>query len=550
MMNSELLLWVTVLSQYPAYVLSDSTKTCVPQRLDVTVTWCNDNCFHTPPNCPASHCICYDNTGELTSPNFPSNYPNHQDTSDTIEVAPGHTIKIQFTHFNLEYNWRCYWDYLIITDGDGSQLLSKTCGRTLPEDITSNTNKVIVTFHSDYSVTRPGYKLSWTAVSTDVQECCKTLNVKGYISGIFQKTEEGHNGRAVYKKGNWCIYYGGHWKVEACDWLYVHKNDNSQGYMWSKINVDCPNEVGRQWRYYSWEGASNSGPIQPSASATCDDCYCGLAKRERRIIGGEETEVNEYPWQVLIYTKRGYTNACVTGEFLCGGSVIGDQWVLTAAHCLALECGLTTAEVEVYLGEHNRKENTEADEIQVNVAEMIRHGQYDAETVDYDFALLKLTDKIDFGSHPHIRPICLPAPGSNNDYNDYVAVVTGWGVTDDGTTSDYLREVDVTVVTNTECNTAYTSTGYSITQQMICAAEANNLGGKDACGGDSGGPMITKETGSSGTVPGQNYELIGVVSWGNGCALKDYPGVYARVTTLMDWIQEKTVGSWMTCPRA
>jgi len=449
-MNSELLLWVTVLSQYPDYVLSDSTKTCVPQRLDVTVTWCNDNCFHTPPYCPASHCICYDNTGELTSPNFPSNYPNHEDTSDTIEVAPGHTIKIQFTHFNLEYNWRCYWDYLIITDGDGSQLLSKTCGRSLPEDITSNTNKVIVTFHSDYSVTRPGYKLSWTAVSTDVQ----------------------------------------------------------------------------------------------------DDCYCGLAKRERRIIGGEETEVNEYPWQVLIYTKRGYTDACVTGEFLCGGSVIGDQWVLTAAHCLALECGLTTAEVEVYLGEHNRKENTEADEIQVNVAEMIRHGQYDAGTTDYDFALLKLTDKIDFVTHPHIRPICLPAPGSNNNYNDYVAVVTGWGVTEDGTTSDYLREVDVTVMTNSECNTAYTSTGYSITQQMICAAEANNLGGKDACGGDSGGPMITKETGSSGAVPGQNYELIGVVSWGYGCAHKDYPGVYARVTTLMDWIQEKTVGSWMTCPRA
>jgi len=440
-MSSALLLWVTVLSQYPGYAIPDST--CVPQRSDVTVAWCNDNCFHNPPNCPASYCICYANSGELTSPNFPSKYPNNQDTSDTVEVAPGNKIKIHFTHFNLEPHWRCGWDYLMITDEDGSQLLPKTCGDSVPGDITSNTNKVIVTFHSDHIVRRQGYKLSWTALSSEEN----------------------------------------------------------------------------------------------------DDCYCGLAQRGgRRIIGGEQTEVNEYPWQVWLDSTCG----------VCGGSVIGDQWVLTAAHCV--ECLRTTSEIQVILGDHNKHDKTETDAIQAAVAEIIPHGKYNNKTLNYDFALLKLKDKIDFGSQPHIRPICLPDPESNNDYNDYVATVTGWGDTDPdpntASLSDYLREVDLTVMTNSECNAVYSGI-INVTDRMICAGEANKLGDKGTCGGDSGGPMITKEAGSIGTVAGQNYELIGVSSWApKRCALKGYPSGFARVTAELDWIQKKTMGSWMTCPRA
>jgi len=300
----------------------------------------------------------------------------------------------------------------------------------------------------------------------------------------------------------------------------------------------------------------NTSP-SPSSTATStyasicvrDDCICGLAKRQTRIVGGVETEVNEYPWQVLLYSNRGPDNSgnCVTGRFICGGEVIGDLWVLTAAHCLS--CDVTPSGLQVFLGEHNRFETSEANTIQVSVAEIIHHELYSSTTSDYDIALLKLTEKIDFISQSHIRPICLPGYGSNNDYNDYIATVTGWGATSEGGfLSNVLREVDVTVTTNQECNTAYSSV-LPITDRMICAAEASGEGGKDSCGGDSGGPLVTKEAGSSGQVPGQNYELIGVVSFGVGCARPNFPGVYVRVTTQLQWIREKTLGSWKTCPR-
>ena len=87
-----------------------------------------------------------------------------------------------------------------------------------------------------------------------------------------------------------------------------------------------------------------------------------------------------------------------------------------------------------------------------------------------------------------------------------------------------LREVDVEVISNSQCKNAY---GSSISARMLCAITAGGKGGKDACQGDSGGPLVSSGTGD-GVTAGQNYDLVGVVSWGAGCADKDYPGVYAR----------------------
>lgn len=103
-------------------------------------------------------------SGTFSSKNFPSSYPINFDETKTIEVDSGRRIKVTFTAFSLEQGWNCVWDYLQVTDGDGSVLLKKSCGTTKPDPFTSKTNKINVIFHSDYSVTSSGFNLAWSAV--------------------------------------------------------------------------------------------------------------------------------------------------------------------------------------------------------------------------------------------------------------------------------------------------------------------------------------------------------------------------------------------------
>jgi len=173
------------------------------------------------------------------------------------------------------------------------------------------------------------------------------------------------------------------------------------------------------------------------------------------------------------------------------------------------------------------------------------HPDYNSNTVDQDFALLRMANPIDWASNPNIRPACLPEYTAG-DYDQWMSTVTGWGTTSSGgSTSSTLLEVDVQVISNSQCNAAYGG----ITNNMLCAQDASGNGGSDACQGDSGGPLVScGEDGNCGTTPGQNYDLIGVVSFGIGCAEKDYPGVYARTTAALDWIYTNAM-PFETCSR-
>lgn len=222
--------------------------------------------------------------------------------------------------------------------------------------------------------------------------------------------------------------------------------------------------------------------------------------------------------------------------------MISDQWVLTASHCVD---GNSASAIQVMLGEHDYYESSEANVVRADVAEIIMHKDYDHQTTDYDYALLKLETRIEWSENQHIRPVCLPE--GTSDYAGHMAYVTGWGaLSSGGATSNVLREVAVKVISNSECMAAY---GSAITPRMLCAEAAGGKGGKDACQGDSGGPLVTSGRGD-GVTPGQNYDLIGVVSWGAGCADADYPGVYARLTHQLPWIQRHAgLEDTNTCPR-
>jgi len=272
--------------------------------------------------------------------------------------------------------------------------------------------------------------------------------------------------------------------------------------------------------------------LVPTASG---DCTCGIAQRATKIVGGQETEVNEWPWQVGMVWSG-------SSSVFCGATVISDEWILTAAHCTD---GTGANEIQVLMGEHDYWDGSETNMVRMDIAEIVNHEDYNSNTVDNDFALLRMANKIDWAANPNIRPACLPSAGSG-DYDQWMSTVTGWGTTSSGgSVSNVLLEVDVKVISNSECNNAYGG----ITNNMLCAADASGNGGSDACQGDSGGPLVScGADGNCGTTPGQNYDLIGVVSFGIGCAQADFPGVYARTTAALDWIYTNAM-PFETCSR-
>ncbi|XP_068231243.1 serine proteinase stubble-like isoform X2 [Palaemon carinicauda] len=265
----------------------------------------------------------------------------------------------------------------------------------------------------------------------------------------------------------------------------------------------------------------------PTTTTPSGRCLCGRRNPVVRIVGGQPTTVHEYPWQV------GLTSATSSTPY-CGGSIISNEWILTASHCVD---GDSESSVYVVVGEHDYTTLTETTVRQkIQASRIIMHPSYDRFTLDNDMALIKLSSPLSFPSDNKIAPVCLPDAG--NAYSDVTATVTGWGrLQSGGSRPNVLYEVDVPTMTNSRCQQFLSG----ITSNMICAGL--DAGGKDSCQGDSGGPMVT-----TGNTAQTFMVVIGVVSWGYGCADANSPGVYARVGNYLSWISTNIAGS-QTCPR-
>jgi len=274
----------------------------------------------------------------------------------------------------------------------------------------------------------------------------------------------------------------------------------------------------------------NYGGFSCTATATpstgSGSCTCGQANRVGRIVGGVETEVNEYPWQAaMVYYG--------SSQVFCGASVIGSKHLLTAAHCTQAVTDYNL-DYQVLLGAHGLTNSASSQE-RFPAVEFIQHPAYDSSTYDNDISIIVIDGTVDF-TLSQIRPVCLPANAAN-DYAYLTATVSGWGTLESGGSQpDVLMEVDVPTMSNSDCQNAY---GNAITDNMLCAGY--DEGKKDSCQGDSGGPLIYNS--------GSGYTLIGVVSWGYGCASAGYPGVYARVTQYLSWISTNSASS-TTCSAA
>ncbi|XP_068083182.1 trypsin-1-like [Anabrus simplex] len=223
-----------------------------------------------------------------------------------------------------------------------------------------------------------------------------------------------------------------------------------------------------------------------------------------RIVGGEPADIRNFPYQVA-YLNR--------GSMMCGASIIGNEWVVTAAHCVV---GMSAGQITIRAGSSRNSDGGSVHK----VTQLIPHERYTKRGTDNDIALAKVSPPFRFGGSVKAIPLNDRAVTEGT-----AAVVSGWGVTAEGRPdpSPILRQVKVPVVNHAKCDREY---GGGITQNMICAGF--DEGKKDACQGDSGGPLA-----ASG-------KLIGVVSFGNGCGAPNSPGVYTDVSKFRAWIKQKS----------
>nr|XP_031838376.1 serine protease nudel isoform X2 [Nomia melanderi] len=234
-----------------------------------------------------------------------------------------------------------------------------------------------------------------------------------------------------------------------------------------------------------------------------------------RVVGGRASHPNAWPFLVAINKD---------GTFYCGGVILNELWILTAAHCLD---GYTGHYFEIQAGLLRRSSFSPMAQSR-RARYTIIHPQYDGENMRNDIGMIKLDDPLRFNRW--VRPVCLPESDilggmwrQEPEVNS-TCIAIGWGATrENGPDPDHLREVEVPILNNCK---------YEFDQHdaVICAGYPQ--GGRDACQGDSGGPLMCKNP----YVQSQWY-VAGVISHGEGCARPDEPGAYTKVSYFLNWIR-------------
>ncbi|CAO2641358.1 Transmembrane protease serine 9 [Lemmus lemmus] len=255
----------------------------------------------------------------------------------------------------------------------------------------------------------------------------------------------------------------------------------------------------------------STAPRHPSTAAKPQECGARPAMdKPTRIVGGLSAMSGEVPWQASL--KEG-------SKHFCGATVVGDRWLLSAAHCF----NHTKAEqVQVHLGTTSLL-GVGGSPVKLGLRRVALHPRYNPGILDFDVALLELARPLVFNKY--IQPICLPLAIHKFPVGRK-CMISGWGNMQEGnaTKPDILQKASVGIIEQKMCGALY---NFSLTDRMLCAGFLE--GRVDSCQGDSGGPLACEET------PGVFY-LAGIVSWGIGCAQAKKPGVYARITRLKDWI--------------
>jgi trypsin len=227
-----------------------------------------------------------------------------------------------------------------------------------------------------------------------------------------------------------------------------------------------------------------------------------------KIVGGTELEIKAAPFIVLlIYYKSP----------ICGGSIISSNFILTASHCTE---SMSPRDLMIQSGSSEVGEGRNH-----YVSHIYMHPQYDGSNFNFDACLLKIFGKIFYNKFQ--QAIALPEENDETPVGAAVRVM-GWGRTLQSSESmNFLRVVNLITLDPKECETNYEEFQITMENNKICAVHPERKDGKDSCQGDSGGPLQRLADG----------KLIGIVSFGMGCAKKEYPGIYAKVSSVRGWIR-------------
>ncbi|XP_076458361.1 serine protease hepsin-like [Babylonia areolata] len=290
--------------------------------------------------------------------------------------------------------------------------------------------------------------------------------------------------------------------------------------------------MGRNWKLvllavFAIHGRGGGGqraePEGCTPRSLVPDCgHPAVQPASSRVVGGHEALRGAWPWTVAL-TKDDFAT--------CGGAIITDRVIMTAAHCFEDPISQNASSWKALAGMHNLH-RTDQGQMAFSVEKIIMHERYQHKTVENDIALLIVKDRIPFTTF--IRPICMPhgAAVTSPVPVGTPCLLAGWGRTKGTGPEGVLMEVTLPVISDQVCGQPGWYYHHFIPQKTFCAGYEG--GGKDACVGDSGSPLISKSD------DGRWY-VNGIASWGYGCAEPRWPGVYTNVTDYLPWIHTQLV---------
>ncbi|NXJ11984.1 TMPS6 protease, partial [Odontophorus gujanensis] len=460
--------------------------------------------------------------GKISTPHYPSYYsPNTQCTWHMLVPSLDYGVTLWFDAYALS---RQKQD-LPCTQGQWIIQNRRMCGlRTLQAyaeriPVTSSAD-IAITFTSQISLTGPGVQAAYSLYNQS-DPCPREFlcSVNGLCVPACDGIKDCPNGlderncvcpaKFQCREDSTCIEFS-----RVCN----QQRDCVNGSDEEQCNEGVPCGL---FTHRCDDGTCVKKP-NPLCDATVDckdmsdekHCDCGLQAPLSRIIGGANSVEGEWPWQASLQVR---------GRHICGGTLIADRWVVSAAHCFQDERLASPSVWTVYLGKYFQNTSSHT-EVSFKVIRLFLHPYYEEDSHDYDVALLQLDHPVI--TSPFIQPICLPA-SSHLFEPGLHCWITGWGaLKEGGHISNILQKVDVQIIQQDICSEAY---HYMISPRMLCAGY--NKGKKDACQGDSGGPLACEE-------PSGRWFLAGLVSWGMGCGRPNYYGVYTRITQVLGWMNQ------------